>query len=195
MADSKEYDNWWALPALLLWGVFFLAGLFPDQVYYALRELGYVTTQRALTNNPWIVTWTFAGYIAWFTSVRCYESGQTHAVAIAKGMQSLLVGITAFMPIELSLIGDYLRIPVPFFRHLILIVIFSKALAWFLLVLMISIYYLGGGLKVFQALPSIFPSAYRHDDATVPSEDAAAPVSSAPSPCEHQENPLNKDEI
>lgn len=158
----------WRIPILVLWMAFFAVGLYPEWVYDQTREIGHVAIQRAMINSAWLVTLAWAGYLAWFTLVRCREAGDSHAAAGAKGVQILLLGLTAFLPLRLENIAEYQYIPVFEYRWLLFGMISAKGVAWFYLVLIILRYYLFSGYRTFTDMPALFPSA--HETAGNPGE-------------------------
>lgn len=147
----------------MLWVAFFAAGLYPEWVYDQARELGRVAAQRALTNSAWLITAAWAGYMGWFTLARCREAGDSHASATAKGVQVLLLGLTAFMPLRLENIAEVQYIPVPEYRWIIYGTVGAKGIAWMYLVLVILRYYLFSGYMTFINMPALFPSAHKPD--------------------------------
>ena len=153
----------WRIPILMLWVAFFATGLYPEWVYDQARELGRVAAQRALTNSAWLITASWAGYMGWFTLARCREAGDAHASATAKGLQVLLLGLTAFMPLRLENIAEVQYIPVPEYRWIIYGTVGAKGIAWLYLVLVILRYYLFSGHRTFINMPALFPSAHKSD--------------------------------
>lgn len=155
----KSFD-FWRIPILALWTAFFAVGLYPEWVYDQMRDLGQVASQRALTNSAWLITISWAGYLGWFTRARCREAEDTHASAAAKGVQVLLLGLTAFMPLRLENIAEYQYIPVPEYRWILYGMITAKCISWLYLVLAIVRYCLFSGYRVFINMPAFFPSAH-----------------------------------
>lgn len=161
--------DFWRIPILALWMAFFAVGLYPEWVYDQTRELGQVAVQRALINSAWLVTLAWAAYLGWFTRVRCREAGDTRGAAAAKGVQVLLLGLTAFMPlVRLENIAEYRYIPVPQYRWIIYGVIGAKCIACLYLVLLILRYYLSSGYNAFVNMPALFPSAHTPDPDPMP---------------------------
>jgi hypothetical protein len=150
----------WRIPILILWTAFFAVGLYPEWVYDQSRELGQVAVQRALTNSAWLISLAWAGYLGWFTLARCREAGDIHAAAAAKGVQVLLLGLTAFMPLRLENIAEIQYIPVPSYRWIVYGTVGAKGIAWLYLVLTILRYYLFSGYMAFINMPALFPSAH-----------------------------------
>ncbi len=159
MDKPKNTLDLWRIPILTLWMAFFVVGLYPEWIYDQMRELGQVAAQRALTNSAWLITLAWAGYMGWFTLRRCREAGDPHASASAKGVQVLLLGLTAFMPLRLENIAEYQYIPVPEYRWILYGMISAKCISWLYLVLVILRYYLFSGHRTFMSMPALFPSA------------------------------------
>lgn len=173
MDNSRSSFDFWRIPALALWAAFFAVGLYPEWVYDALRDLGQVASQRALTNSAWLITFSWAAYLGWFTLARCREAGDSPAFASAKGVQVLLLGLTAFMPLRLEHFAAYQQIPVPEYRWILYGMIGTKCISCLYLVLMILRYCLFSGHAVFVNMPALFPSAH------VPESAKDAPVEAA----------------
>lgn len=149
----------WLVPALSLWAFFFAVGLFPERFFDNLRELGGVVQLRAMINSHWFVDFAWSGFVGIFTAARCREAGLGSGASTGKGVQVAVMGLTAFVPLRLENLPEYLAIPVPEYRYLILGTICAKGIAWLYLVQMILRYYLVSGHQVFVNMPSIFPSA------------------------------------
>jgi hypothetical protein len=198
--ESRNSVDVWRVFILLLWAAFFAVGLFPEWVYDQARDLGRVAAQRALTNSSWLITFSWAGYLGWFTLLRCREAADSQAAASAKGVQVLLLGLTAFMPLRLENIAEVQYIPVPSFRWLVYGTACAKCIAWLYLVLVVLRYYYFSGHQTFSNMPAIFPSAHEScgrarsiqtvdstDDANrnpCVSADARESVSSRANPCD-----------
>ena len=125
----------WRIPILVLWAAFFAVGLYPEWVFDHARELGQVAAQRALINSAWLITLSWAGYLGWFTLTRCREAGDSPSAASAKGVQVLLLGLTAFMPLRLENIAEVQYIPVPAYRWIVYGTVGAKCVAWLYLAL------------------------------------------------------------
>ena len=160
MDKTRNSLDLWRIPILALWMAFFAVGLYPEWVYDQARELGQVAVQRALVNSAWLVSLAWAGYMGWFTLARSREAGDSHASASAKGVQILLLGLTAFMPLRLENLAEIQYIPVPAYRWIFYGTVGAKVIAWLYLVIVILRYYLFSGYKTFIDMPALFPSAH-----------------------------------
>ena len=178
MAEKKHIPDLWDGLAALVWSLILLAGLFPEVVFVILRQQGQVTTQQAFINSPWFITYACAGFIGWFTFQRCRESGSREDFAFGKAVQVTVLGLAAFLPLQIEQTPAYLHIPIPSLRYLVLAIITTKVLTWFYLVQLIIRYHLFSGLAVFRGMPLFFPSAMlseRHSrEGSVP-QDAGDP--------------------
>jgi hypothetical protein len=166
---SNSDSRWdaWTFPTVLLWLVFFFAGLDPETLYERLRELGLVVTQNAIVNSPYVVSLVFAGYIGLFAYHRCIESGLSKIDAKARGLQIGIIGLMAFLsfsPAMVTLVGE---IPERRYQTVVMIVAFAKLFAWFYLLILILRYYMLGHNHVFARISSAFPSTYRGADEPV----------------------------
>lgn len=159
MNDKKETLDIWSAGTVLLWLGIFMAGLFPETVFYWLRETGLVATQRALINSPWMITLSCAGFLGWFSYRRCIESNDAADVALGKSVQIVILGLAAFLPLHIEQLSLYLRIPIAFYRNVILLIIACKALSWFYLLSLLLRYHLLTGHNAFKQMPLLFPSA------------------------------------
>jgi hypothetical protein len=159
VTEEKNTIDLWTLGTLPLWLLIFMMGLFPENVFAVLREMGYVVTMRAIVNSHWFITMACATYLGWFTFNRCMECNHRADVAFGKSVQVVILGITAFLPLRLEQLGMYFSIPDPFLRGLILSVVAVKCLAWLFLLHLLLRYYLLSGHRVFKNMPLLFPSA------------------------------------
>jgi len=158
--NSRNSIDLWRIPNLLLWVAFFAVGLYPEWVYDALRDYGQVASQRALTNSSWLITLSWAAYLAWFSLARCREAGDSPASATAKSVQVFLLGLTAFMPLRLEQVAEYQYIPIPEYRWILYGMIGAKCISCLYLVLIVLRYCLFSGYAVFVNMPALFPSAH-----------------------------------
>lgn len=153
----------WALPAYLLWLVFFLAGFDPQLTYTLAREAGLVVSQTALVNSPHLVTLALAGYLGVFAYQRCRDVGMEDPDAKARGVQFAILGLIAFLefsPFELLRLAEF---PGMQNRLIVMFVLGAKLFTWLLLLAVVARYYLLGHVHVFANMVSAFPSTYRSD--------------------------------
>lgn len=160
---NGSHSRWdaWTIPTLLLWLVFFLAGLDPEALFERLRELGLVVTQKAMINSPYVVSLLFAGYLGWFAYQRCIESGLSKVDAKARGLQIGIIGLMAFLSFSPKMVALVGEIQDGRYQTVVMIVAFAKLFAWFYLLILILRYYLLGQNDVFARISSVFPSTYR----------------------------------
>ncbi len=166
MRDSGGQFDYWRLPSLALWLVFFGVGLLPEWVYDELRILGAVVTQKALINSPYLITVGFAGYLAVFCFNKCRLADATEAVARANALQNGVIALLAFLPLPLELLVQARDIPVASARHFIYMLGTVKLIAWWYLLLLFIRYYMSGNPRVFTRMASLLPSVRRgaHQD-------------------------------
>ncbi len=172
VTDTRYTPDVWDSLAAFLWWLILLAGLFPETFFYVLRELGHVTTQQAFTNTPWFISLSCAGFVGWFTFQRSREAGDKDDIAFGKGVQVLILGFAAFLPLQIEQTPVYLYIPIPFYRNLLLGIVGVKVLTWIYLVQLILRYYLFSGIEVFRKMTLVFPSALLRDK--MPNRDMSA---------------------
>jgi len=160
LGNSIIEKDFWVLPALLLWTVFFALGIMPEWVYYILRDWGNVVTQRAFVNSYYMITLGLSGYLFFFVQFRCREAGLTFMDALGRSVQIGVLSLLAFIPVPLEELFFLSQIPIPGYRHMLIAVSCAKMLAWFYLLTILFRYYLWNGHEVFLRLISIFPSSY-----------------------------------
>ena len=163
-----------------VWTLVLLFGLFPDTVFYVMREMAHVPMHMAFTNTPWFITLSCAGFLGWFTYERCREGGAQEDIAVGKAVQITVLALAAFLPIQVERLPAYLHIPIPLYRNLILAVIAIKMTTWLYLMQLIMRYYMFSGLDVFRNMPLFFPSAL--ESFREHGKPAEAPPDSAQSP-------------
>ncbi len=161
MTNNNFTEDLWRGAALLAWMAIFMMGLFPEVVFYTLREQGYVVSQRAITNNYWTITLASAGFLGWFVFRRCIECQDEVNIALGKGVQVIILALTAFLPLHIQELPLHFAIPIPGLRRLLLTIVAIKGLTWLYLVTLLLRYYFGSGHAVFKNMPLVFPSAYR----------------------------------
>lgn len=189
MTSSPRQSDFWRWPALVLWLVFFFVGLVPEWVYYRLRDLGAVTTQRALVNSYYLLPFAMAAFLAAFTHWRCREAAVNPSEARGKALQIWVLSLLAFLPIRLEHVWDYLGIPVPEYRRLILTMAAAKGLAWLYLLSLIVRFHLWSGHAVYQRMRSLLPSTHVRESAS-PRASVKEPTEIAQVSSEnHPENP------
>ena len=161
MGDPSAKRDPWRWPALLLWLMFFLAGLVPEPVFLALREAGGVLTQDALVNSAWLVTLGLAGYVALFGLRRCLEAGLSPAEAQDRALLLGILGLVAFFNNNLMIFFTAHTYPLMQTRFQVYLVGIGKLVAWWYLVSLLIRYYAFADHTVFARLPAIFPSTRR----------------------------------
>lgn len=189
VTEDKHTPDLWDGLAALVWSLVLLAGLFPEVFFTLLREQGQVTTQQAFTNSPWFVTYACAGFLGWFTFQRCRESGNREDFAFGKGVQVTVLALAAFLPLPIENTPEYLHIPIPSLKYLVLGIITVKALSWFYLVQLIIRYYLFSGLTVFRDMPLFFPSAMFYEGRDRNQAPSPFPAEPESSPRESEQEP------
>jgi len=152
---------------LAMWGVFFVFGLFPEPVFYALRDLAAVSSHRALVNNAGLVTLAFSAYLGLFAFRRCKEMGAGSAESQGRGMQVAILALIAFLEIPrrtaavevttlLQLMARFQEIPDNSVRAFVLLIGACKVLAaWYLYSLLFR-YHAFGMRDAFLRMPSLF---------------------------------------
>ncbi len=173
VTETKHTPDVWDSLSAILWWLVLLSGLFPEIVFFVLRELGCVTIHQAFTNTPWFITFSASGFVGWFTYQRCRECDTPDDMAFGKGIQTTLIALAAFLPLQIEQLPAYLHIPIPFYRYLILAVVSGKLLAWLYLVQLFMRYHLFSGLDVFRKMPLLSPSGMMH--AKISEQKHAAP--------------------
>jgi hypothetical protein len=163
--SEKRWDPW-SLPAAGMWGVFFLAGLEPERLYFALRDLGNVSVLNAMVNSPHLITLAFSAYMGLFAYHRCLEAGLSRIDAKARALQFSVIGLVAFLNFPLGQLTRISEIPMQDLRVIVLVVAFAKILAWFFLLIVVMRYTLFGRAQAFAAMASLFPSTRRQDESS-----------------------------
>lgn len=179
--EASSPPDLWVVPTLMLWGVFMVVGLAPDYIFFALRDLGRVLTQNAMTNSVFAITFACSGYYAWFTKHRCMEGGLSRKESRGRAVQIFLIGLLAFLPVEYT-VGLLIKsdaIQVRELRILVFMVAPGKIMAWLYLMSLIVLYYLFGIGGIFAQIPSVFPSSYRRQKSE---PELLTPFVAAPEP-------------
>jgi len=148
----------WRWPALLLWLIFFLVGLLPEKTFFLLRDLGYVATQNASVNSVWLPVAAMAAFLTFFAYYVCREANLDPGEAEGKALQIAVFALLAFLPLRLEQFKEYLLVPVPEHRRLLIGACTVKCVAWLYLLSLVIRYYCWKGGRVFTLLPSAFSS-------------------------------------
>lgn len=148
----------WRWPTLGLWTLFFAAGLLPNETFDGLRVLSGVVTARAAINSPWVLPLAQAAFLFYFFHEACRRAGIDPDQSGAKALQTAIVALVAFLPMELSQILEMQYNPVPQLRLLYFGAALVKGIAWLYLFTLAIRYHLKGD-QVLRALWVFFPSA------------------------------------
>ncbi len=92
----------WRWPMILLWGLFFAIGLWPEFSYSLLRSAGYVFSQNAIVNSYHFITWCLTGFVVHFVYHRCLEARVPSIEALGKALQLGVMAFVAFIDIPLQ---------------------------------------------------------------------------------------------
>jgi len=163
MDTPAPTKNVWRWPTLGLWTLFFAAGLLPNETFDGLRMISGVITTRAAINSPWVLPLAQAAFLFYFFHGACHRAGMDPEQSGAKALQTAIVALVAFLPMELSQIPEMRYNPVPQLRLLYFAMAAVKGIAWLYLFTLTIRYHLRGG-QVLRALWVFFPSA-RHPQA------------------------------
>lgn len=174
MTQSKHQYDYWRVPAMVVWTLFFWMGLLPEESFRLMRTLGRVPTQDALINSCHLITLGFAGYLAFFIFRVCREHGESSDSARGKAMQIGILALAAFIALPLARVVYYSEIPIAEYRRLVLGVATVKYLTWAYLFTLIFRYYCIDGARAFLRLPSLFPSVRRQQRAAQDKQKAIA---------------------
>jgi len=158
----KFIEDPWRIPALGLWGLFFLTGLAPGVAYHVARQLGGVYIHRAMVNSPYLLTVALAAYIAVFCYSRSVSAGAASGEAQDKAIQVFVLGLAAFLPFNFLTLFTVSMIPYPETRVLIYSGGCAKVLSWIYLLSLILRYYLLDRRDAFARIPSLFFSTRYH---------------------------------
>lgn len=180
--------DYWRLPTLLLWAVFFAVGLAPATVYAYLRQISAVVPQRALVNSEYSLTLALAAYLTLFCYQRGRETGMRPFTAQDKAFQLGVISLIAFVPFNYNLIltahiNPYISSPA-----LIYGIGAAKIIAWLYLLGLFLRYYARGNPEVFTEIPSMFPSTRKDKN-----KKNAPPASTPQQPNAQKENPTGED--
>jgi hypothetical protein len=150
----------WALPTVLLWCLFFAAGLDPEVTFLFFRDAGRVVTQNALVNSPHIVTLALAGFLAAHVYWRCRDAKLSVADAQARALQTGVLGLAAFLNFALQDVLDVAAAPTRYQRLLLISVGAVKYGLWMYLFVMVVRFHLFKRQSAFTKMVSVFPSTY-----------------------------------
>lgn len=175
MTTKNNNSILWNGLAVLLWIGIFFAGLFPEPIFFKLRQLGGVTMHQAFINSHWFITFSCTGFLAWFVTQRSREAGVDSHLALGKGIQVAVLSLVAFLPVPIEILPGYFFILARFYYFLIMAVITAKMLCWLYLLQVVLNYHLFAGAEVLKDMPLLFPSARKQASAAPPamSEDAS----------------------
>ena len=167
---TRRGVNIWDFWTLLLWSLFFAAGLVPEPVFVTLRQIAAVPMQSAFVNSSAVITVGFAVYLALFARRRCLDSGLSPGGAQSRAVQVGLIGLLAFLELPsrggfsdgrtlLYLVVRSHEIHDTYLKTVVLAVGISKLVAWWYLFSMILRYHAFGTRDVFTRMSGLFPSA------------------------------------
>lgn len=128
MSTTNRPWDLWTFPTLILWCLFFLTGLLPENVYETLRGMSWVVISTAMINSPHFITLALAVYIAFFAYHTCIESGASRDESTLRGVQVGVYGLVAFFVYDFQILL-YPRLPL-FIRLAIYAVAAVKLIAW-----------------------------------------------------------------
>ena len=197
MTYSRPASDWWRVPALFAWFIFFSVGLGPEEFYATLRYWADVPTQRAMVNNPYMLMLAMVAYITFFTLGRCREAGLGPAETGEKAVHVLIVALAAFLPFPITSVLEIKYIPVAETRYVVIAITAGKALAWFHLWFMIVRYYTYARHAVFINMPVFLRSAREEMAQRIAAEQEAktpASTSDTSSPSVEPFPPVTQDD-
>jgi hypothetical protein len=198
--DNRQ--NVWDMIMLMLWILFFAAGLLPEITFLMLRDLAAVAPHSAIINSSSVITITFSAYIAFFALRRARQAGLAERAARGKAMQVGMLALVAFIEIPtvgsafetrtvLGLLVAISQFSMPEQYYTVLFVGVSKIVCWVYLFSLVFRYHAVGIRDVFARIPNVFPSA-RHIQSTSipqapPRDSRAETASRAKLPPLHQD--------
>lgn len=157
----------WDLMTMCMWSVLFAVGLVPELVFHGLRSVSGVTTYIAFVNSSAIITFSLAGYVAFFVARQCRESGMGSGAMQTKAIHAALISVIAFMEIPgqspifgtQTLLGLMIRSslqPERSLRILLWVVGCTKLTAWVYLYALMLKFHVFGVRTAFNRIPSLF---------------------------------------
>ena len=185
MSAPSPARDLWRWPALLLWCLFFMLGLWPELTFTMLREAGYVFSQNAVINSYNFISWCLTGFLAHFVYHRCVEAELPPLEALGKAFQIGVLGFVAFIDLPIEQIV-HIRDAID--RALVLGTFGLKFMVWLYLYILIARYYWSRNAEIISgALPWLAltpaetvrpprPSPLARTASTVPDGDKHAPV-------------------
>ena len=151
MSAPSPARDLWRWPALLLWCLFFMLGLWPELTFTMLREAGYVFSQNAVINSYNFISWCLTGFLAHFVYHRCVEAELPPLEALGKAFQIGVLGFVAFIDLPIEQIV-HIRDAID--RALVLGTIGLKFMVWLYLYILIARYYWSRNAEIISgALP------------------------------------------
>lgn len=151
MTPNPTPRDVWRWPAVVLWLVFFLLGLWPEFTFETLRWAGYVFTQNAIINSYNFITWSLTAFFGYFIYHRCVEAGLPPLEALGKAIQLGVLGFVAFIDLPIEQI-NHIRYASD--RVLVMGTVGLKLLVWgYLFVLLVRYYWRGDPRVIARALP------------------------------------------
>lgn len=184
MSGTTRDRDFWRVPAFILWILFFLIGLAPEEVFFWLREAAGVLPQRALVNSYHLITLGLAGYVGLFCYHRCLDAGLSPREAQDRGLQLIVVGLVAFLSVDFRLLVTAHMNPIFQYRLTTYFVGISKLVAWWSLMTLFIRYYAFREDRVFTRIPSLFPSSHRrskNEEPASPTQAGTLPASGSAS--------------
>ena len=170
MTDSHNVTIWDSL-SLVLWSLFFLAGLVPEVVYHSLRNLAGVTTQHAFINSSAIISIGLATYLAFFVSRQCRKSRLSDHESQGKAIWIAIIALLAFLelPSRSAIFGTQTLLLLmfqssymddPYLRKVIWLVGCCKLTAWCYLYSLLLRFHLLGRRHIFSRMFSPFSAPH-----------------------------------
>lgn len=155
MVSLQRFDLW-RLPALALWGVFFLVGLFPELTFALLRDWGRVVTQTAAVNSVWILVVSLIAFITYYVYAQAKEVTPDPERLQRRALFTALLASVAFLPLRLEAFQSFGNIPLFEQRLLVYCAAGSKCVAWSFLGSLVFLSHTRIGARAFLLLPSSF---------------------------------------
>jgi hypothetical protein len=131
--EDRPNEQFWTIPLLLLWALFFVTGLFPAAVVQRLESGGWVAWERSPTTSPTVITLTFAAYLGWFAYVRCRENGLPPRAGFLRAAHVFVLGTIAFLDFPLWLLINMPDTVAGYQRYILYFIGPVKIVAWLFL--------------------------------------------------------------